>query len=200
LAHPITVVAVSSLLSALLIPWISARMNDRRLINDARLQECLSILKNTSEADQRLNTLVTTMEIFLKDSASIGEITRQDRQQIRTELARQYQDFDRQVWWWWSRLPTEARLLRIVVDTKDLNKIVDEYQTNIRQSTKALDGLWNECLRKDLRPNVAFTRTEASPARLEISRLQGKRLALTGRLVSLFAPREPSIQRLLSQQ
>jgi hypothetical protein len=52
LRHPLTVLIFGSLLSATLIPWISARMNDRQLINDARLQLCRDILQQSAKNNQ----------------------------------------------------------------------------------------------------------------------------------------------------
>jgi hypothetical protein len=48
----LTVLIFGSLLSATLIPWISARMNDRQLINDARLQLCRDILQQSAKNNQ----------------------------------------------------------------------------------------------------------------------------------------------------
>jgi hypothetical protein len=197
LSHPLTIVLVSSLLSALFIPWISARMNDRRLIGDARLQRCTDILKNSTETDQRFNSMLTTMEMFIKDIASVRGISQPDREQLRAELARQYLDLDKHAWWWATTLPTEARLLRIEVDQKSLAGLTTEYQNNMIQTGAVLDKLWGACLRKD--PPLVLLNQIAGETRKSMVALQHQRQHLIGELVYLFAPKEPTIQRLLNQ-
>jgi hypothetical protein len=195
--HPITLLLAGSALSAIVLPWIGARMNDRQLIDSARLRQCQTILENSAQVNRRLNGLLTTMEMFIKDTAFEVVLAQSERDRMRIELARQYREFDAHAWWWISGLPTEVKLLRIDVDSKNLGDILGRYQANLVESTAVLDGLWEACVRKEMKPGDPHTTGLASKTRAQFSALQSERQDLVGKLVYLLAPPEPTIQDLL---
>ncbi|MEO8595614.1 MAG: hypothetical protein ABI759_20010 [Candidatus Solibacter sp.] len=199
LKHPILILLIGSAMSAFVVPWLSARINDRRLLEEARLQQCRNILASGSETDRKLNTLLVTMEMFVKDNASLPAIPEQERAHMRTELSQLYRDFDSQAWWWFSRLSTENKLLRIDYNSQALSAITQRYQDNVIAATNAIDKLWTLCVRKTVKPSDPILRDTATASRTELSRLQLERQSLIGQLVYLFAPKEPTIQRLLTQ-
>ena len=170
-----------------------------RLIAEARLQQCRSILANGTETDRRLNTLLVTMEMWVKDNASLTAIPEPDRAHMRSELAQLYREFDAQVWWWVSRLPIESKLLRIDYDAQQLAALTQRYQANVIAAMREIDKLWNLCVRKSMKPSDPILPETAAAVRTEVGRLQNERQQLVGQMVYLFAPTEPTLQRLLTQ-
>ncbi len=160
----------------------------------------MSILKNSSETDQRFNTMVTTMEMFIKDGAWAGVVSQKDQQLLRAKIAEQYLDFDRQAWWWSSRLPTEAKLLKIDVDSKLLNNIISDYRVNIITAARVLRGLWEHCHSKRYKATEAKNKQTSDETRRQLDFLSAERQSLIGKLVLLFAPSEAGIQHALSQE
>lgn len=197
LEHPLTVLVLGSVLTVVGLPWLSQRMNDSKLINDARLQTCMSILKNSSDSDQRFNAMTTTMQMFIKDSAAAGSASKSDQERLRAELAQQYLEFDRQAWWWISRLPTEAKLLRIDVGSKELGELTSAYMANLVESTRVLDVLWKHCLSRSYKVTDPANKTLSDSTKRQLDQLSSKRGDLIGKFVSMFAPVEPKIQNAL---
>jgi hypothetical protein len=202
--HPIVVATVVAVVSAILtlvvIPWTINPMNDRRLINDARLKECFDILKNSMEVDQRLNAMITSIEMFIKDPTATPITWRQDRMHIKADIAQQYIAFDKIAWWWISQLPLEAKLLRIEVDAKILAQVIMKYQENVKRSVDTLGRLRDASLGREVNPRDTLVIGIADQTRQELLVMQGERQNLIGKLVYLFAPREESIQRLLTNE
>src|SRR5262249_13439930 len=149
-------------------------------INEARLQNCLSILKNSSETDQRLNMMNTTMNMFIKDGSAAGVVSTHDQQRLRTEMAQQYLEFDKQAWWWASRLPVEAKLLRIDVDFAKLNSMISEYRANMVTSTEALRALWEHCLSRGYKVTDPRNDGLAQLTKQRLDSLASRRAALIG--------------------
>lgn len=188
LEHPLTILILGSVLTVLGLPWLSERMNDSKLINDARLQTCMSILRNSSESDQRFNTMTTTMQMFIKDTAAAGLASRNDQDRLRAELAQQYLAFDRQAWWWISRLPTEAKLLRIDVGSKELSDLIAAYLANLVESTRVLRALWEHCLSKSYKVSDPINDELSKTTKQQLDALSNQRGDLIGKFVAMFAP------------
>ena len=199
LRHPITVTFVGAFLSVLIIPIISVRLSDRRLIDDARLRGCMEIIKNSMDIDQRLNTMITMIEMYVHDPTATPTSWRQGLPQINAAMTQQYLEFDKTAWWWISRLPLEAKLLRIEVDTKLLGPMLTDYKSNLERATKAVAKLRDRSLKKENKPRDEGLRKLAKEARNELNDLQGQRQVILGRLIFLFAPPEHTIQKLIRQ-
>ncbi|MBZ5726685.1 MAG: hypothetical protein LAP87_17005 [Acidobacteriia bacterium] len=203
LRHPLTIVFCGSVLSAILVPWISARMNDRKLLNDARLQLCIDILKNSTQNDQMLNSMNTSVNMFLKAQAlasTSAAVREKERAQERAKIDEQYHEFDKVAWWWYPRLPTEAKLLRIPFDATYLKDQINQYNAALVAATVVLNGLWDQCVRRDCKAGGAGTKSMLQDAAERLKALQTERDSITGRLVHLFAPREARVQQFLTQQ
>src|SRR5581483_243702 len=191
LAHPITVLLLGTVITALGVPWVTARINDRKLINDAQLQKCIEILKISTETDEQLNGMDTTLEMFIKHSSSTRKSLSEQQERTRIEMEKQYGEFDLHAWWWCSRLPTEAKLLRIRVDDKALGSLIDQYQSNLGESTKTLDELWGRCLQADFSPTDKANFEIAKRVRVHLKALRTTRAGLVGQFVHLIAPSKP---------
>jgi len=86
------------------------------VINEARLQRCQDILKNSEQSDRELNSMMTGLQIFQEDALRLGPNFSKQRTEFRSWIREAYITFDKEAWWWFTRLDTEAKLLRIGVD------------------------------------------------------------------------------------
>jgi hypothetical protein len=202
LRHPLTVLIFGSVLSATVIPWISARLNDRQLINDARLQLCKDILQKSMQNNQMLNSMNTSVNLFLKaKSFAVSAATAQREQDAElSKIDEQYHEFDKVAWWWYPGLPTEAKLLRIEVNPNaDLQQQLKLYNEKLVAATDVLNGIWDLCVRQTCKASDPGVQIKLHEADGKLRNLQTERDTVTGRLVNLFAPREAKVQQLLTQ-
>jgi|ERR1039458_2920483 hypothetical protein len=202
LRHPVTVLVFGSFLSATVIPWISARMNDRQLINDARLQLCKDILQKSIQSDQMINSMNTSVNMFLKAQSFARSAAMAEREQEaeRSKIDEQYHEFDKMAWWWYPSLPTEAKLLRIEVKSpREVADLLDLYHKELEAATEVLNGIWDRCVRQTCKASDPAIQDMLHEANGKLRTLQTERYTVTGKLVLLFAPRVPKVQQLLTQ-
>jgi hypothetical protein len=97
-----------------------------------------------------------------------------------------------------SRLPMEAKLLRLDVDSKTLNAKISDYRTNLITSANVLRGRWEHCLKKGYKVADPTNGELARATKQQLDSLASQRGALIGNCVYLFAPSEPKILQALS--
>jgi hypothetical protein len=61
---------IGSVLSYLLIPWISEKSSHRRLLQERRVDKACDVLKQGLTDDEQLNSIMTAFEIFNKEAES----------------------------------------------------------------------------------------------------------------------------------
>lgn len=197
LANPVILLVLSSLLgiaTALIVPWVGARINDSKLISEARLQTCFNVLKSSTETDSRINSMLTRMGMFVIDASYSGVVAEADVNRLRTEMERDYLEFDRQAWWWAPGLPNNVTLLRIALDSNQLRSLIAAYQSNLDSSVACLKTLRQHCAKKGYKavdPENTHLLKETSQ---KLYSLQSQRADLIGKMVFLLAPSEPTIR------
>ena len=106
LRHPLTVVLVTTLVTSLLVPLLT-RNSDLR---QQRLNRALDLIDRNMEVNRRLNSLLTTLELFHKDSSGAAARLsdyRQEQRELRKVMRVRYAEFD-SVAWRYERVRTEA--------------------------------------------------------------------------------------------
>ena len=110
LRHPLTVLLTGTLLTYLLLPVISARLNRSRLLTEARLNRALEIISRSSEVEREINSLQTVLDTFHKDNLSglsLQENRQSEQMRLRSEVQQRYLAFDNKAWWWYGNLHDE---------------------------------------------------------------------------------------------
>jgi hypothetical protein len=112
-------------------------------------------------------------------------------------MQKQYLEFDAQAWWWPGQLPTEAKLLRLEVNSGDLDTLISKHQKNLIESTDVLRKLWVHCLQRGYTVTDKNNEAVADAAKKRLDALASERANVIGKIVFLFAPSEPKIQNAL---
>lgn len=155
--HPLTILVIGTVLSVVLIPHYSSRIDHQKLIDEARLKKATEILSDNADTERNLNRLFTTLGIFDKDSrgpaARFFSLERAQKE-LRTVMVERYLESDRQAWWWPSQIHVEAKILEIASqeELNRLNQISKQYNDNLKASTAAIDTLWKAFLREKYNP------------------------------------------------
>jgi hypothetical protein len=190
LRHPLTIVAVTTVLSSFVIPLLAHRSDVRQ----QRLRRALDILDRDMEVNRRLNSLLTTLEIFHKDNsgvaARLGDY-RQEQRELRKTMAARYVEFDNVAWWWYQRLPTEASILGLTspAETARVTDLMRRYEANLVKNTQVLNDLWNAFLREEYRPTDTRNTELMTETRKQLEELAGQRMRLVQALAELLASR-----------
>jgi hypothetical protein len=176
LRHPVVVLLLGALASAILVPKLSYWVK----LKDTRLQKALILIKTATTVDRHLNALLTTLELFQKDSsgpaARLSDY-RQEQHELRKTMMTLYLQFDRVAWWWYDNVYTEAVLLGIVARTQlsRMHTLIESYEANLIRTTEEINVLWARFLREDYNPvaneNIlAMRRVRATATVLEKQR------------------------------
>lgn len=191
LAHPLILLLVGTALSSWLIPAFSGRIQHAKLIGEARLRKATEIINDNAETERNLNSLLTTLGIFQKDSSGpAARFLRLEKEQkeLRGQMIVRYLEFDRQAWWWNSQLDAEAKILEIASreELTRLEQISREYNENLEKSTNAVDIAWNAFLRQDYKPSDAGNAEILNHVRAKLSELNKERSRLVMEEAQIF--------------
>jgi hypothetical protein len=181
--HPLVVLACATLLSSVLIPVVNSQISSRQRQADLRPSKALQALQSSSETERRINGLLTEVENIMK-----GEIGFDSQAQaaIRQRIYLLYAEFNRDAWWWHWQLLQEVRILRLVdeASAEAIRNANMQYNSNLQQTTQALDPLWGllvssgETSRpKDGRTIVASTRSIAESLRRDRQEIVARMIA-----------------------
>ena len=191
--HPLTVLVVGAVVTSILVPILSDRVNREKLLRERRLNIAMEIIKDNVETNRRLNSMVTALELFQKDnsgpSARVVDY-RAEQKELRGKIDQAYLEFDSQAWWWYSEIYSEAVVVNIISsrDLNELSRIRHEYGENLGESTRTLDGLWNPFLRDTYKPNAPRNTQLMETTRNKLQDLNNKRSQLVMDAVKIFTP------------
>jgi hypothetical protein len=191
LKHPLIVLLLGSFISAVLIPALTSRINERKLLGETRLSEARTILRDGTLADKQLATMFTTLESFIKDAPSDRESLAMAQSELKKSMDEQYRTFDEHAWWWTRDLPAQATILKMSIDArKRLDDYTTQYQRNLRASTHALDPPWGCALGRNLKVPDSSTALLFEEAKRKLDTLSAERATLVSNLAKLFSSEE----------
>lgn len=191
LGHPFFLVIATALLGSLLIPPLSDSINQKKVLNDARLRKAIEIVNNNTRTITQLNSMVTRLSSFHSNNirrqpspAKLQEL--QDK--LIEDMDSRWSEFDKMGWWWYQDLYDEAVILGIIQpgESGKLRRDIDAYHDNILKTSNAMKLLWNACKAG----NYNFKDGTVDKARDEMNQqlnaLFKERIQLVSNLVSDF--------------
>jgi hypothetical protein len=191
LRHPLVLLLVGSLLTALVIPYINARSNRANLIREARLKKAIEIINRSSEFNSQLNSLGTALGVFHFDNVRAKTPLPECREAQKTlnmDMNARYLEFEKRSWWWYGDLLQEAVVLELAspTDLQRLGTDVNEYGANVGQSVGTLSDLWHALVSPDYDPNDKKISKLIDDTNQKLADLFESRRKLTERLVQHF--------------
>jgi hypothetical protein len=185
--HPLMVSSVALLLgtvlTSLVVPWVTYQ----RTIREKRLEKALELLVHNAEVNQRLNTLLTTLEIFHNDNSGVAARLvdyKEEQRTLRRVMMDRYLEFDASAWWWYGRARSEAAILRLTssAEVKRIDDLAKAYESNLVSSTGTLNELWNRFLREEYRPTDMRNKVAMTETRRKLDALRASRDRIIGEL------------------
>jgi hypothetical protein len=199
--HPLTLLFLATVLSNYLIPRITYGSR----LKEERLSMALKACESDRIISQHLNRMYTLLAIFYKDTIGIKsrDVFNSAQSDTRAEMVKQYLDFDKDAWWWFSSLEQEAAILRNLTQEEqgEIQKLTAKYKDNIVQNVEAIDEMWIAFLRRertDFRKNTNSSQAEAPGLKLiedtksKLNKLKDERSKLVGQLIYIIAPKQRS--------
>jgi hypothetical protein len=133
--HPITVLVLGTILSAIVVPVIMSDFTDHKLLQEAKLTEAKTILSQNTLVDKQLNTIQTMFENFVKDAQTSDWDYREIQKELIIDIHEQYKQFDEHAWWWYGDLLMQAKLLKIPNSAIDqIKPLIKQYEANLIES------------------------------------------------------------------
>jgi len=174
-------------ISAVLIPYISGTISDRKLLQDERSKQALTIIEESGLVDKHLETLQTTCEMFTKDTHGERKEIVEAQRQLKKDLDEQYRTFNEHAWFWHRTLELRSILLKVPdKDRAVMRELLEQYRQNLVDSTKALDPVWASLLSKGYKADDPRTKPLLDTSRHNLVALGAERDALAGKLAILF--------------
>ena len=188
LRHPLTIVLVTTAVTSFVVPMLT-RNSDLR---QQRLSRALDLFERNMEVNRRLNSLLTTLELFHKDnSGAAARLSdyRQEQRELRKVMMVRYAEFDNVAWWWYGRVSTEAGVLGLTsaLESDRVRALAREYEQSLIQSTEVLNNLWTTFLREEYDPSDAGNTVLMNDTRKKLGDLQGVRERSIQALAELLA-------------
>ena len=178
--HPLVVSIGARLVGTVLTYVVVPLVTYQRTLKEKRLEKALELLTHDADVNQRLNTLLTTLEIFHKDNSGVAARLvdyKEEQNTLRHAMMDRYLEFDASAWWWYGKVRSEAVILRLTSpsEVKRIDDLAKAYESKLIASTGVLNELWNRFLREEYRPtdignNVAMAETQRSRGPQGLSR------------------------------
>jgi hypothetical protein len=187
--HPLMLLLMGSILSYLLIPWISEKSSHKQLLQQERVNKAIDVLKQGLIDDEQLNSIQTAFEIFDKEAESDPESYRNAQEELKKSFTSLYFEFDEHGWWWDHDLPVQSKLLELPQGSaKKIEQLRDAYKQNLMASVQQVDVLRKRFFAKDYAPQDSHNAEVLSDTRKALNDLATARGALTSQLADMFMP------------
>jgi hypothetical protein len=182
--HPLVVLAVTTLIGSIAIPFVNARVTQSNRQKELRSSYAMQALRSGFETDRRLNLLLTEFEMFVKDELSEDS---GDWNALRERAVRLYAEFNRDAWWWYWELLRATEVLDLVDEASidAMRAAINDYEANLRRSAEAIDPVW--ALLKPVGGAEREVRSASSVFALSVSQsrdLRETRQEIVGRMVA----------------
>lgn len=138
--HPLIVLAVSTVLGAVLIPTVTTAIAQQNRRLERRTLHAAKALELSGEAERALASVLLEFKSFV-EYESVADLPA--RAALRQRVRILWSDFDRTAWWWHWSLLQEAAILRLVDqrEAESMRSAVDAYQANLTATTEAIEPL-----------------------------------------------------------
>lgn len=186
---PFPLLLVGTVLSYLLIPWISSRSTHRSLLKEGRVKQVTEILDQSVLVDKQLNSIHTAFELFEKAAVSEPSQYKTAEGKLDSRFYDLYSEFDRPAWWWDHNLPVEARLLDLPPGSEArIETLHEEYVKNLKDSTHEVDLLRGQFLVDGYKPGTKCNAEVLKDTDNELKNLATARGSIISKLAGLFMP------------
>jgi hypothetical protein len=135
------------LLSYFVIPLGFSQYNEVKLLREARLARAIKFGDNNTAFNSKVNATATMLRMFVNHNARV-KVSAVRLPDAQMDLYRSYQqrrlDLDEAAWWWPSEFAREASALDLLSpdETKELQRLVDEYNKSVLNTMNQVTTLW----------------------------------------------------------
>lgn len=180
--HPLVVLAVSTLIGAILIPVVTARIAQQSKRAELRTAHAVQALRSSADTERLFNLVATELANFVKGERVADT---KARAALRERVRELYAEFDRQAWWWhWSVLQ-EAQVLKLINDEEErrIKTEMTAYQDNLTQTVAALNPLWSLLVTEAANPGAKAVATALAAFEERTRALQAERAGIVARMI-----------------
>ncbi|HKN69618.1 MAG TPA: hypothetical protein VJX30_01050 [Terriglobales bacterium] len=189
LKHPFFLLLFGTILSCLVVPWISEISSHRRLLQEQRVNLAADILKQALLDDQQLSTIHTTFEFFYKEQIAFPLGDPSAPKQLHESFAKLYSEFDRHAWWWDHDLPLKSVLLGLPSDRQnDIKQLHDRYKQNLFKSVEQVEKLRVQFCAARYQPNDPRNAQVLDETGKVLEDLAKDRGAIASQMARIFMP------------
>jgi len=188
LKHPFFLLLFGTILSCLVVPWISEISSHRRLLQEQRVNLAADILKQALLDDQQLSTIHTTFEFFYKEQIAFPLGDPSAPKQLHESFAKLYSEFDRHAWWWDHDLPLKSVLLGLPDRQNDIRKLHDLYKQNLVESGKQVERLRKQFCVERYKPDDPENKKVLDETGTALEKLAIDRGSIAGNMARIFMP------------
>ena len=181
--HPLFISLVGIFLGSILIPTIGSYYSDHRYQIDKKNEIAFSIIENNGLTISRLNNVLTSIEIFNKDSLLFVDPLKIREFQINKsgEVSKLYLEFNENSWHWWMSVLSKIKTLDYTTNEIDsMKSMLMTFKKNLVEETELVDQLWTISLRREFDSLVVHR--EGKSIRDEFNRLENKNNEIASRL------------------
>jgi hypothetical protein len=189
LKHPLFLLLLGTVLSYLVVPWISEISSHKRLVQEQRIDLAADILKQALQDDQQLSTIHTAFEIFYKQQIAFSPGDPGAPKQLHENFAKLYSEFDRHAWWWDHDLPLKSALLGLSLDRQnDIGKLHELYKQNLLKSVEQVEQLRVQFCVAHYHPKNARNAQVLDETKKALDHLAIDRGAIASQMARTFMP------------
>ena len=147
--HPLLVLAISTLIGSILVPYFSTRLTEQNRRSELRVSKALEAVRANTLTERQLNTLLNEVVLYARDSVTPDVAA---RAAFRSRYFDAYAEFDRHAWWWYWPWLQELQILNIVNarETELLIRALTEYTKNLVASLDVMRPIVSASSRKPL--------------------------------------------------
>lgn len=164
---PFTTIAVTTLLSVWLVPKITGRSAEEKLIKDTKVQKSLEVVRHAIADSARLNEIATAFEIYEKEALNLSDVAQlsERRGQLKKRVDDLYGTFNSEGWWWHQELVMQAAIMKLVPETtgKDLKEAAMQYAKNLETTV----GMFQEARNRHLAGKDESAPSQVAPVMLD---------------------------------
>ncbi|HET9408651.1 MAG TPA: hypothetical protein VFO39_15525 [Candidatus Sulfotelmatobacter sp.] len=199
LRHPIAVLVLGAVLSGFLVPWISSRLTEQKLRQEARYNTAAEIIQSASAVDIAFNKIYNTVESFHADNVAMlkgtvsgkqrRDFIRERQQELRRNMREAYDEFDGKAWWWYREAEKKAGFLGLTSES-EMQRLRDAalaYDRNLVQAAEIYKDLANHFLQPDYDASDSHYGALIGPDRQRVVELYVARQQLVVTMAEIFA-------------
>lgn len=189
LKHPFFISLFSAVAATILIPGIVARSNARAVLNKARIDHALDMMKSSDSVNTAINKIKSEFEAFEKASltASPEEFDKR-REESGHRIVTFQGQLDDVAWTWTWGESFRARVLRLISNAEftKLESYNSKYNDNVVATSAVLDKPREAYLKANAAPPVQGAAPIMPALHQRLRDLQSEREELVRKMVAVF--------------